>query len=569
MSLQEKTLGEIRLRDNSPPSTSDEDEVNKISTYRKQMKSKAKYPQRQPQKTYMRACDGCGSTSHATSERSTKCAAWKKVCSNCGKRGHLAKVCRGEKSTEYANAVIAAVSNTSKNTSNEIELLVTKAGRSSTKEARISFLPDTGASLCVVGLPILKKLGMNLSQLKKTSRRILTATGDRIHCRGWFAAQLTVDGNLTNQNIYVCDNIQHSYLSKEGCIALRIVHSDFPRPITTKETNTPTLSTNTSLPDVPAELPYPDTTENIPLLEKYLLKAFSQTAFNDDKNGYFSKMLGVSQAHIHLPPDAKPYCRTTPNQLPHFWKAPTKTLIDQWVKRGMIEKTPIGTPTPWCFPMVITPKKSNTAKPNLRVTIDFQELNKQCIRELHHVESLFRLASQVPKNTYKTLLDAVDGYQQIELDEESRLLTNFITNWGPYHFLRLPAGLIDSGDKYTSRYDSVIQHIPRKVKCVDDTLLYDSTIKEAFYHTFDYLRTCAAHGIVLNPSKFKFCRKEITFTGFRITPTGIKPSDSTLKAIRDFLTPEARPTSGHGLAWSDRSPLHMLYQRISLHFVAS
>ena len=189
--------------------------------------------------------------------------------------------------------------------------------------------------------------------------------------------------------------------------------------------------------------------------------------------------------------------------------------------------------------MVITPKKSNTAKPNLRLTVDLQHLNSQCIRELHHVESPFKLVSQIPRNTYKTLLDAVDGYQAIKLDKKSQPLTTFITPWGSFYFLRVPAGLIDSGDKYTSRYDSVIQHIKRKVKCVDDTLLFDSTIEDSFYHTFDFLQTCASHGIVLNASKFKFCQKEITFAGFTITPSGIKPSDSTMQALKDFPTPKS------------------------------
>ena len=195
--------------------------------------------------------------------------------------------------------------------------------------------------------------------------------------------------------------------------------------------------------------------------------------------------------------------------------------------------------TPWCSRMVITPKKSNTVSPKLRMTVDLQHLNSQCIRELHHVESPFKLVSQIPEHTYKTVLDAVDGYQAVELDEQSQPLTTFITPWGSYQFLRLPAGLIDSGDKYTSRYDLIIKDIPRKLKCVDDTLLYDSSISDAFYHTFEYLQTCAENGITLNANKFVFCQKEITFAGFKVTSTGIKPSDNTLHAIREFPTPKS------------------------------
>ena len=152
--------------------------------------------------------------------------------------------------------------------------------------------------------------------------------------------------------------------------------------------------------------------------------------------------------------------------------------------------------------------------------------------------SPFTLVSPVPPNTYKTILDAVDGYQAIDLDEESQQLTTFITHNGLYHYLRVPAGLIDAGDKYTSRYDTVIKHIPRKVKCIDDTCLYDFTIADAFFHTFDYLTTCAEHGIVLSVKKFQFCQKQVDFAGFCLTSSGIRPTEAMLDSIQNFPTPK-------------------------------
>ena len=66
----------------------------------------------------------------------------------------------------------------------------------------------------------------------------------------------------------------------------------------------------------------------------------------------------------------------------------------------------------------------------------------------------------------------------IELDAESPPLTMFITEQGRYMYLRLPQGYLAAG-----RYDEVVKDIPRKVKIVDDTLLYDNSIEEAFFHT--------------------------------------------------------------------------------------
>lgn len=134
---------------------------------------------------------------------------------------------------------------------------------------------------------------------------------------------------------------------------------------------------------------------------------------------------------------------------------------------GIIAPVPIGTPVKWCTTMVITQKKNV----NIRPTVDLQHLNKQCKRETHHCSYPFQLAFQVPAHTKKTVFDAVDGYHAIPLDEESQHMTTFITEWGRYRYLRMPQGFLASGDAYTSRYDDIIKDIPRKVKCVDDTLI--------------------------------------------------------------------------------------------------
>ena len=81
----------------------------------------------------------------------------------------------------------------------------------------------------------------------------------------------------------------------------------------------------------------------------------------------------------------------------------------------------------------------------------------------------------------------MDGYHTIELDAESQPLTIFITEWSRYLYSPLPQGYLAAGDAYTRCYDEVIKDIPRKVKIVDDTLLYDYSIEEAFFHTWQHV----------------------------------------------------------------------------------
>ena len=104
-------------------------------------------------------------------------------------------------------------------------------------------------------------------------------------------------------------------------------------------------------------------------------------------------------------------------------------------------------------------------------------------------------------------------------------------------YLRMPQGYLASGDAYTRRYDEIVKDVLRKVKIIDDTLLYDNTIEGAFFSAWDYLTLCAENGIVINVAKFKFCRARVDFAGLSITPTGTAPSEKILSVIQDFPKP--------------------------------
>ncbi|KAG0724220.1 Transposon Ty3-I Gag-Pol polyprotein [Chionoecetes opilio] len=160
--------------------------------------------------------------------------------------------------------------------------------------------------------------------------------------------------------------------------------------------------------------------------------------------------------------------------------------------------------------MVVVPKKDGRP----RRTVDFQRLNRASLRETHHTRPPFDLVSSVPKHTFKTVADAYSGYHQVPLDEESRKLTTFITPWGRYRYRRSPMGHCASQDAFTKRFDDTITDVPRKLKCVDDTLLHDSSVSDAFWHTYNFLQRCMENGVTLRPDKFRFCRRSVTFAGY-------------------------------------------------------
>ena len=153
------------------------------------------------------------------------------------------------------------------------------------------------------------------------------------------------------------------------------------------------------------------------------------------------------------------------------------------------------------------------------------------------LETPFHLARRIPKDTWKTVTDALNGYHSIPLHQSERHLTTFITPFGRWRYTRAPQGFLSSGNGYNRRFDAVLSTFERKERCVDDTIYYDSDLEQHWWRTIDLLTRVGQAGIVLNPDKFQFVEKSVNFAGFRVSDTTMEPLSKYLDAIRDFPSP--------------------------------
>ena len=186
----------------------------------------------------------------------------------------------------------------------------------------------------------------------------------------------------------------------------------------------------------------------VPLLGKVeisklkLLKGVFQVETRDVKSSVkpselFPKLQKLQKfqkkCKIELIDNAKPFCQNAPRVFPIPLNK-LKAELDRLEKLKVIE--PVDFPTEWVSPIVCVPKASG-----IRLCCEYTELNRSVKRSVFPLPKVDLTLAKLKNAKVFSKLDAIAGFHQIELQEESKPLTTFITPFGRYMYNRLPFGM--------------------------------------------------------------------------------------------------------------------------------
>ena len=379
------------------------------------------------------------------------------------------------------------------------------------------------------------------------SQKVTTANNVQMTILGAIVVKLTSvsSGLSTLQLHYIAKECCGVYVSLNECKNLGIVHETFPQPaarlnVTADASdisdsckrvvdnhNFPTAPCGCPVralpPPIPMDLPFPpsDTVR----LKQWILERYATSAFNTCCTQPLPSIHGDPLV-IVTKPGTTPSAIHVPAPVPIHYQTEVKKGLDRDVALGVLEKVPVNTPVEWLHRMVIAPKKDGSP----RRTVDLQALNQASVRQTHHTASPYHTAASIPSGVMKTCLDAWNGYHSVQLDENSRKMTSFITPWGVYRYRTAPQGYLASGDAYTHRYDNIVRDFGDIAKCVDDVCLWGKSNEENFFKSCQYLDLCSKKIIVFNPQKFVFCQEEVDFLSFTVTLDSLKPAAQMLRS---------------------------------------
>ena len=229
--------------------------------------------------------------------------------------------------------------------------------------------------------------------------------------------------------------------------------------------------------------------------------------------------------------DATPFCLYNPRKVPHPLIPKVEAELQSMLKQNVI--SPVTVPTEWCSGMVCVPKPND----KVRICVDLTQLNKAVKREIHPMPSVDESLSKLGQGKVFSKLDANSGFWQVPLDEQSRLLTTFITPFGRFCFNRLPFGICSAPEIFQRTMSGILEGLDGTICQMDDVLIggkdqvqHDERVRAA-------LRRVQDAGLTLN-EKCEFSKESIKFLAHVIDDLGIHIDPDKTTAIAKFPTPK-------------------------------
>ena len=134
---------------------------------------------------------------------------------------------------------------------------------------------------------------------------------------------------------------------------------------------------------------------------------------------------------IHLVEDYVPYCISTPRQVPLRFQEMVDAVIADLMASKVIAREE--GPSEWCSPAFFVPKPDGK---RVRLVTDYTKLNKYVKRPVHPFPSVQDIVQSIPAGSrFFAKMDAIHGYFQLSVEEESSKITTFLRPSGRYRYL--------------------------------------------------------------------------------------------------------------------------------------
>jgi transposase InsO family protein len=206
--------------------------------------------------------------------------------------------------------------------------------------------------------------------------------------------------------------------------------------------------------------------------------------------------------------------------------------VKELLEKGIIQPSS----SPWGFPVLFVSKPGD----KWRMCIDYRALNAVTLRDGYPLPRIQECIDEIGSARRLTKIDLTSGYWQIHMESSSVPKTAFNTNSGKFEFLVMPFGLTNAPATFQRIMNTALQEFLHKFVIVylDDIVIYSDSDAEHEEHLEKVFRALQKAELFAKPSKCIIGAKELEFCGHIVGNGQIKPTQSKVKSILDWPTPQ-------------------------------
>jgi hypothetical protein len=132
--------------------------------------------------------------------------------------------------------------------------------------------------------------------------------------------------------------------------------------------------------------------------------------------------------------------------------------------------------SPYAFPVVMSSKKDG----KLRFCVDYRKLNKVTFKDRYPLPRVEETIDALHRAKYFSTIDLFSGYWQIEIIEEHKHKTAFISEFGVFEFNRMPFGMTNTPSIFQRAMNDILKDVLHKFCLVylDHVIVYSKTFEE-------------------------------------------------------------------------------------------
>ncbi|GJQ65898.1 hypothetical protein Trydic_g3998 [Trypoxylus dichotomus] len=189
--------------------------------------------------------------------------------------------------------------------------------------------------------------------------------------------------------------------------------------------------------------------------------------------------------------------------------------VGEWIKEGIVEPCA----SEYSSQVVVIKKKDGTP----RVCIDYRKINKKIVKDRYPLPLIEDQLDKLQDVRVVSTLDFRNGFFHVNVEENRKKYTSFVTHFGQYRFNKVPFGsLTNEGVALPS---------------MDDLIIPAANEEEALRRPNAVFKVSSEHGLEINFKKCHFLQRNVEFLGHIISEGQIHPSSEKTKAVLRFPKP--------------------------------